>query len=222
MLTLDFIREQFDIINKKHFDGKLLTPRFEITHVKNYLGQYHWQYSYDSNIFSDSVIRISDMFDRTDNEIANTVAHEAIHLYIRQNKIRDTRPHHGKVFNAVADRLNKEGGFHIARTDSVKGCGLRDKENMREWIIASFKDSNNKYFRFAINKNYLNRYLDYFEAYPSHYGNAYIIKSSDDKEFAHYPDCRKSVRGFFITEKEFNDGKKKYKVIHEYQTLNAR
>lgn len=52
-LTLKFIEEQFNVINKKHFDGKLLTPRFEITHVKSYLGQYHWRYSYDERIFWD-------------------------------------------------------------------------------------------------------------------------------------------------------------------------
>ena len=96
-LTLDFIKEQFNVINRKYFNNGLLTPRFEITHVKSYLGQYHWHYSYDSRIFIDSVIRISDMFDRSDADIINTVAHEMIHLYIRQNKIRDTRPHHGKT-----------------------------------------------------------------------------------------------------------------------------
>lgn len=46
-LTLDFIREQFNVINRKHFNNELFTPRFENTHVKSYLGQYHWQYSYD-------------------------------------------------------------------------------------------------------------------------------------------------------------------------------
>lgn len=138
-LTLDFIREQFNVINNNHFEGKLLTPRFEITHVKSYLGQYHWQYSYDSRIFIDSVIRISDMFDRSDADIINTIAHESIHLYIRQNKIKDTRQHHGRVFNTIADRLNKEGGFHIARTDSVAGCGLRDKTKVSNpYYIACF------------------------------------------------------------------------------------
>ena len=126
-LTLSFIAEQFDNINKKHFNNDLLKPRFEITHVKSYLGQYHWKYSYDSRIFRESVIRISDMFDRSESDITNTIAHEMIHLYIRQNKIKDTNKHHGRVFYSIADRLNREGGFHIARTDSVSGCGLRDK-----------------------------------------------------------------------------------------------
>ena len=96
-LTLDFIKEQFNVINRKHFNNELLTPRFEITHVKSYLGQYHWQYSYDSRIFIDSVIRISDMFDRSDADITNTISNEMIHLYLRKNKISDTRKHHGRI-----------------------------------------------------------------------------------------------------------------------------
>ena len=77
-LTLDFISREFDRINNNHFGGQLLKPRFEITHVKSYLGQYHWRYSYDERIFWDSVIRISDMFDRSDADIANTIASIAL------------------------------------------------------------------------------------------------------------------------------------------------
>ena len=129
-LTIKMIADNFKVINKLYFNNGLITPRFEITHVKSYLGQYHWRYAYDGS-FIDSVIRISDMFDRSESDICNTIAHECIHLYIRQNHIKDTRPHHGKVFNRIADRLNREGGFHIARTDSVEGCGLRDKTKVR-------------------------------------------------------------------------------------------
>ena len=222
-LTLDFIREQFNVINNKHFEGKLLTPRFEITHVKSYLGQYHWQYSYDSRIFIDSVIRISDMFDRSDADIANTIAHEMIHLYIRQNKIRDTRPHHGRVFNMIADRLNREGGFHIARTDSVAGCGLRNKTEKKEYIIAAFLSGNSdKYFQFAINKKYLEYYLDKFERYPQHYKNVVVYKSTDDKKFAHYAQCYKSVRGYYISKKEYESILETENVIHRFVTLGVK
>ena len=223
MLTLDFIKTQFDNINKKHFGGELLTPRFEITHVKRYLGQYHWKYSYDSRIFYDSVIRISDMFDRSDADITNTIAHEMIHLYIRQNKIRDTRPHHGRVFNSIADRLNREGGFHIARTDSVEGCGLRDKSAKNEYLVGCFLSGNSgKYFQFVMNKNSMEYYVDMFERYPNHYKNPIIYKSTDDKRFAHYPKCHKSVRGFFITKKEYLDAVKTENVVTRFVTLGIK
>lgn len=221
-LTLDFIREQFDVINRKHFNNGLLKPRFEITHVKSYLGQYHWKYSYDSRIFYDSVIRISDMFDRSDEDITNTIAHEMIHLYIRQNKIRDTRPHHGMIFNSIADRLNREGGFHIARTDSVAGCGLRNKTEVKTYHVICYKTRNGKYFQFVINKNYLNYYINRIENNPYHFKDAYIFTSTDDKRFAHYPACRNGVRGYYIEQKVFNEQKATENVINRFVTLGIR
>lgn len=219
-LTLDFIKENFKMINRNHFNNELLTPRFEITHVKSYLGQYHWRYSYDYRIFIDSVIRISDMYDRSDADIINTIAHEMIHLYIRQNKLHDTDKHHGRLFYAIADRLNREGGFHIARTDNIIGCGLRDKSKMSNpYYIVCYKSGNSgKYFSFSMNMKYIQYYKDMFEGNPSHFQNVIIFTSTDDKKFAHYPKCQKSVRGYYITKDEYNA----YKENEKIETLGIR
>ena len=204
-LTIDFIADNFQMINELYFNNELETPRFEITHVKSYLGQYHWQY---------------DMFDRTEKDIINTIAHETIHLYIRQNHIKDTRPHHGKIFYSIADRLNREGGFHIARTDRIDGCGLRDKTKKETYYIACFKSgSSGKYFKFGINKNYLKYYFNKFETYTSHYQNVFVFSSTDDKKYAHYTKCRKSVRGYYIDSDEFNNLRETENIIIQYQTL---
>jgi len=219
-LTLKFIEDNFDVINELYFNNELLKPRFEITHVKSYLGQYQWVYSYDNRIFYDSVIRISDMFDRSDDDIVNTLAHECIHLYIRQNKIRDTRPHHGRVFNQIADRLNREGGFHIARTDSVEGCGLRDKSKINTFYVANFLSGNcGKYFSFVINNNYIDYYIEHFKRYPSHYKKAIIFKSTDDKAYAHYRKCRGGVRGFYIEKEQYELNKECEEIIYITETL---
>lgn len=220
-LTLDFIREQFNVINNKHFEGKLITPTFEITHVKSYLGQYHWKYSYDDRIFYENVIRISDMFDRTDADITNTIAHEMIHLYIRQNKLRDTNKHHGRLFYAIADRLNREGGFHIARTDSVAGCGLRDKST-KKFIVAMFLDKTGKYFKFVINKKYINYYLKRFENYPEYYRNVVVVESTNDKAYAHMTQCYRSVRGCYINREQYNEVLRTEKVLYRFVTLGIR
>ena len=212
MLTIDFLKENFKVINELYFNNELVEPRFEITHVKSYLGQYHWHYDYRwdasncqySRVLTESVIRISDMFDRTDDDIVNTLAHEMIHLYIRQNQITDTRPHHGRVFYSIADRLNYEGGFHIARTDSVVGCGLRDKTKKNTYYVGCFKNMDGKYFSFVMNEKYITYYEVRFNNYPSYYKDAFIFVSDDDKTFAHYCKCRGSIRGWHIDEETFN------------------
>lgn len=214
-LNIDFISREFDNINSRYFKNKLLKPRFEITHVKSYLGQYYWVYSHDVSIFKDSVIRISDMYNRTSEDIINTLAHEMIHLYIRQNKIKDSRAHHGPVFYAIADRLNREGGFHIARTDDIAGCGLRRKEGKMWYVGCYFSTRYNKHFQFVMNKNKVGYYINIFNTNPL-YRNPFIFISCDDKAFAHFPACRSSIRGGFISKEEFDRRLREENVIYEF------
>jgi hypothetical protein len=219
VLTIDFISENFHKFNKEYFNDELQTPSFEITRVKSYLGQYHWKYSFDGDLM-ENVIRISNMFDRSETDYQNTIIHEMIHLYIRQNHIKDTRRHHGRVFNSIADRINRQGGWHIARTDSIAGCGLTDKSKVNEYYIACFlSGSTGQYFRFRINEKYLQYYKDRFDEYPTHYKNLFIYVSTDDKKYAHYSACYKSVRGYYISKEEYDTLRETEKVIYSLQTL---
>lgn len=218
-LTTSFLAEQFNIINEKFFGGKLLTPRFEITNVKSYLGQYHWVYSHDERIFFDSVIRISKMYDRSDADIVNTLAHEMIHLYIRQNKIKDTRTHHGEVFYSIADRLNREGGFHISRTDDVGDCGLREKNGKVFYVAAYYSNCHKKYIAFCMNRKKIDLFKGYFETFASTYKNPIIFTSTDDKKWSLYPECRSSVRGYGISKEEYESFKQNEKCLYCYETL---
>lgn len=226
VLTIDFLSKKFKEFNNEYFEGKLKTPTFEITHVKSYLGQYHWKYdkfnyTYDGRrIIRESVIRISDRYDRSEIDVCNTLIHECIHLYIRQNNIKDTRAHHGRVFNSIADRINRQGGWHIARTDSVEGCGLTDKSSVQTYYIGCFySGSSRKYFKFRINPKYLEYYKNKFDKYPKHYQDAFVFTSKDDKKYAHYSACYKSVRGYYISKEEYDSLRETEKVIYSLQTL---
>ena len=219
VLTIGFISENFHKFNKEYFNDELQTPTFEITRVKSYLGQYHWKYGFDGDLI-ENVIRISKMFDRSETDYQNTIIHEMIHLYIRQNHIKDTRRHHGRVFNSIADRINRQGGWHIARTDSVEGCGLTDKSSVQTYYIGCFySGSRRKYFKFRINEKYLDYYKDKFDKYPKHYQDVFVFTSKDDKKYAHYSACYKSVRGYYISKEEYDTLKETEKVIYELQTL---
>lgn len=219
-LTIDFIKEQFILINEKYFNNELLMPRFEIKHVKRFFGQYHWKYSYDENIFFDSVIRISDMFDRSEKDVINTIAHEMIHLYIRQNKIRDTRPHHGRVFYSIADRLNKEGGFNISRTSSAEGCALTKKTD-KTYYVFNFLLKNGNYFQFVVNEKHLTKFITFYneKCYSEKW---FVFKSNDDKRFATYPLCRNNSRGRYIDEKQFYENLNNENIIGKSEIMLSK
>lgn len=204
-LTINFLRDNFRVFNNKYFDGELVEPQFKITNAKSYLGRY----SYRRSIFSGitySVISISDLFDRTDEDILNTLAHEMIHLYIAQNNIKDTRPHHGAVFYRIADRLNREGNFHIARTDSIDGIGLRNKSAKNFFYVCCYKTD--KYnFRFVMNQRRVNNYHKHLKHNPNYFKEFFIFKSYDDVKYASFRKCHSAICGEYIDNVEYESVK---------------
>ena len=141
------------------------------------------------------------MFDRSDKDFCNTILHEMIHLYIRQNNIKDTRPHHGKVFYQIADRINQYG-WNISRCDSTEGCELTSKEKVT-YNMVTYINRNGKYFLMRYNKKKESFYLRLFMKYK-HKGIVWFT-STDNKKYAHFPECRTGCRGWFITKGEYDE-----------------
>lgn len=220
-LTEKFIEDKFRDFNRIYFGGKLQTPSFKVTHVRSYLGQYHWKYGYDGSLIENE-IRISNMFDRSERDFCNTILHEMIHQYIRQNHLKDTRAHHGRIFYAQAERINKEGGWNISRTDSVAGCGLKHNTNNNKFYMCCLELKNGKYYVFRFNKKCLDYYIDKIESNPSFFLNPFMYVSTNDKKYAHFPVCHTGMRGWYITKDEYENAKITEKLIIGWQTLSAK
>lgn len=195
-LTLKFIEENFDKFNKLYWGGKLRKPTFEICHTKSLLGQFcfgrgQWK------------IRISDMFARDEKGYLNTLLHEMCHLWIRQNGWREygRNKHHGEYFYREADRINRYG-WHIARTDSVRGLGLTDKADA-EYHLAAFKMKDGRYFLMCMNPKKVSFFERHFNASPSYYVDWFTFVSHDDKKYATYNKCVSRIRGYYIGQKEY-------------------
>lgn len=201
-LTIDFIANSFKQFNDEYFNGELNTPVFEIMSTKNLLGQCCWKPTFR--------IRISNYYRRSEKEYQNTILHEMIHLFIRQKGIKDTRTHHGRVFYKYADFINGYG-WNIARTDSVAGVGVDEKYKTTYHMIA-FKDDKGRYFLFRYNPDKYTYYVHKLARYKHHYQEPIWFTSKDDKKYGHYSACRNSVRGFFITEREYSSLKQLYAV----------
>jgi hypothetical protein len=194
-LTLDFIAAAFHKFNKKYYDGKLETPMFAIVHRKNILGQYQHKWP--------KIIRISDYYDRSERDYHNTILHEMIHEFIRQNNIRDTRRHHGAVFYAEAERINRDG-WNISRCDDVSGLGLKSGKN-ETYHIAVFKTKDGKFFKMCMNPKKINYFTARFSQHPDSFKKWFMFTSNDDKLYAHFPKCTKGIRGYYITKAEYEN-----------------
>lgn len=198
-ITLDYIKRNFDKFNVKYFNGELITPKFKITRAKSYLGQLSWKYINGER--TNYLISISAMFDRSDKDFCNTILHEMIHLYIRQNNIKDTRSHHGKVFYQIADRINQYG-WNISRCESTKGYKLTSNKKVT-YNMVTFIDGNGKYFLMRYNKKKESFYIGRFMKY--NYKGIVWFTSTDNKKYELFPECRTRCWALVITKDEYDE-----------------
>ena len=207
VLTIKFIEDNFDKFNGEFFNGKLKKPEFEIMHTKSLLGQCTWDNKNGKRI--NYRIRISDYYKRDEKQYQNTLIHEMIHLFIRQNNIKDTRKHHGKVFYKYANFINGYG-WDISRTDDIGGLDI-NVEGTITYNLAAFRDEKGRYFIFRYNPKFAGYYLTKFQRSRWHYQNVFTFTSTNNKKYAKFTCCRQSVRGYYLTKAEFEELKDKYK-----------
>lgn len=194
--TIEFIQSNFHKYNYLYFEGCLTTPRFELMRSKTIFGQF----CYTWPIYK---IRISTYYDREEKNILNTLIHEMIHMYIAQNKIRDNRPH-GRMFQSIANRINREGGWHISRC-SNDGAELQPTEvpTNKTYYLAAFKlRTEGKYFLISMNKDYTDYYKKTFEMNTAYFGGVVMFTSNDPKYEA-MKRCRRRVTGHYISKEEY-------------------
>lgn len=117
IITIKEIKEQFDIWNKKAFNGELPTPQFELMQTKRMLGQFCPRKVMGKDTYK---IRISVFYDRPFEYYVDTIVHEMLHFYIRYKGIKDTSSH-GRVWKSMAANLSYKFGLTITRTNPAGG-----------------------------------------------------------------------------------------------------
>lgn len=191
IITLDYLAKAWEKYNVQYFDGALRKPRFKIDNSKRRMGCYHP---------SECMISISKYYERTEKQYDTTIIHEMIHQYIRQNNIRDTSAHHGKVFKSIAARINMDG-WNIQTRTGCDEIGVVTKNNVTYHVFCLYIRHRNKYMTIVVNPNYLMEY-------KSKLGLKYPMckyKESTNPKYGKYPQCRGGVRGFWTTKEEYEN-----------------
>lgn len=203
-LTIEFIERNFNEFNGKFFSGKLKTPVFEINKTRACLGMCCWKNKVNTKgkVIGrfNYRIKISEYFDRSETDYINTILHEMIHLYIRQNNLASDSEHHGKTFKRIAARIN-EHGYNVKCSDSCAGLGLTNNDTV--FFMTSFMDRSGRYYIIRYNPKHLEYFRYNFEL--SGFTKIIWFTSTDDKKYGHLPICRKRAGGMMITEGEYNE-----------------
>lgn len=145
-LTIPVIRNWWKEFNAEYFNGELEMPdKFEITQSTRVLGQFRAKYiGWDY----ETLIRISNYYDRDENGFKETLLHEMVHQWQYHHHYPID---HKTNFKRKANEINRKGGWDISRTTTVdEGVAEGIKEKKRK---PKGTDSPTYIFKFTRNGN---------------------------------------------------------------------
>ena len=199
-MTIEFIRDRFHEFNVEYFHGTLREPEFVIKTLKNTLGQCRWKTGDDGK--KKFTIMVSNYFLLSERDYCRIILHEMIHLFIRQNGLKDTGAHHGKLFYQYADFINGDG-WDIRHTMSVKGFAVCQKA-LETYSLVMFRLRDERPFLMRYNAKCRDYYVRLFAKSPTRYVGAVWFTSDDSARYASMTKCHTTVRGRYLTEAEYS------------------
>ena len=111
--TVQWLEYNFDTFNVKYFEGKLPKPKFSLFCKEGDLGNYTPQADYNTitrkitKLNGPGVLSIAGQYSRSERDIASTLLHEMIHMYIFTVLRINPRFSHGEeyVWQIYRDRV---------------------------------------------------------------------------------------------------------------------
>ena len=194
-ITLTYLKSAFNKYNEMYFENKLKTPKFKIDNTRRRLGCCHYN---SNNIIQPCTISISKFYNRTQKQYDTTIIHEMIHQYIRQFNLADLGDHHGRTFQAMAKKINKDGWEIYTHTPV---CNIGDANNSNIEYNVLYVKLDNRYFEFVVSKPNVNWMKLYCK---KTYGGCKHIISTDVK-YAHYRQCRTRISGCYVSKDVYDN-----------------
>lgn len=147
-VTLDILKEKFDLFNDTYFGSELPKIEFKLTKEKRRFGFYEYNRRYDAQYrrYYEVPVRIgiSTYYDMPEKSLDETLIHEMIHYYISFKRIKDNAQH-GRVFMMYARDITRASEYNITQYGSSAGMSLADSVE-RVYYIMKFKYRGEEYF----------------------------------------------------------------------------
>lgn len=135
--TLDYIRQQFDLLNAQCFEGLLPEVLLRLSRARSYLGQLAFKRrrtlwgKVENYGF---VLRISTQLDLPEDEVIDTLLHEMIHLSIASRQLKDTSAHE-RLFRQMMQDINSRFDRHISISHRRSKAELDQDRQIRTHLI---------------------------------------------------------------------------------------
>lgn len=116
--TISFVTQKFREFNELCFANELPLPPIVLSRSRRTLGMvsFRRQRLIDGTYrFSDFTFKISNLIDRDERVVEDTILHEMIHYYIMWKQLQDTSAH-GQLFQRMMNGINRRYGRHISIT----------------------------------------------------------------------------------------------------------
>lgn len=113
--TTDYVSARFAEFNRRMFNDTLPEVDIRLSRARTFLGQlaYRRIRQKDGSVrYGDFVLKISNLIDREQKIIDDTILHEMIHLEILHGQQADTSAH-GAIFRRRMAQINHDFGRHI-------------------------------------------------------------------------------------------------------------
>lgn len=166
--TVQWLEYNFDTFNVKYFEGKLPKPKFSLFCKEGDLGDYTPQAEYNTvtrkvtKLTGPGVLSIAGQYSRSERDIASTLLHEMIHMYIFTVLKINPRFAHGDEFKKKSEQINRDG-FNISEKNELIITDKDEPQRGRTYmvgIITKPQGQNYKLWAFRLEKKFVNAAIE--------------------------------------------------------------
>lgn len=164
------LQKEFDYFNRLCFDDSLQSVPMQWGIKRDKLGAVCYTgYKNQPNSWIIKYLEIS-LFNKIRyKDFVDTLVHEMIHVFIIQNRMRDTGDH-GVLFMKEAERINKmDVGINITVTGDTSGLEVSDEIKRKEFVVALVYQKQKQYGISIYNRALHNDIPRWYDSLPKEF-----------------------------------------------------
>tara|TARA_R110000822_G_scaffold128195_38_gene264011 strand:- start:2765 stop:3481 length:717 start_codon:yes stop_codon:yes gene_type:complete len=156
------LQKEFDMANKKYFDGKLKPVELKWRSLRNEMGVVRATSLRSTGVYTVRDLTINNKYVLTDELFYETLLHEMCHLLMLQNQHDYTwvGGYHGREWNALATDIGQKSGYDLITVTEMGDLKSSNTKPTKKTIIGIFKFGNGLFISRMLESVYLKKYSE--------------------------------------------------------------